>query len=1354
MNAQSFSEAERNLIYLIAYIIQCDPVVTDEEVNYVSKFIKNNFDSSASDVVFNLFLEALDAKPSLDIVLNDLNTSYANDVKGKLSLVLKLYELIAADSVDPRELKLFETICVYLGVNEVDMDLISSLMDEDYSFHYMENAQRVLHIGSDSASADIVFPAQEASTRVENFSGEARNALRLEDNISYNPDTREIKMGSSIRHEAYLGLIDHPDLKDYADVITDIYKGRRILSLAIFELGNEYYLVNTSSNEIIYIDNDISHPRSILPLAGRGKVIFKNGKISVNDIPLYFRIKRENIAGDFYFKFSQQSLQTELDPERADFRISIDKNITRFYRLNGKIDVTINDIGVEDFEFVNLTDLIVVDRHYQVPIRNIVSGTEQNEFLLSEYSAGKDVLVISNKDIGSDFYIDDVEEEELRVSIRAKHERSGFRFSITPEKCPYPVLLMDRRIEEYRTVEAFHHCRLRIGSHQFLFDCERGKVTRTLLRVYSLKVHRLSYSINGVKIIDDISFEAGPGELNCIMGVSGAGKSTLLKLMLGYLKPDRNKKPGIMRSFFRKREGEESPDDAGCVLINGVNLQKNFHYLKKSIAYVPQEDLLFDNLSVYQNLYYAAKLRMPDKSKTEIEHQVASVLKDVGLFDKKDERVGSVVDKVLSGGQRKRLNIAFELLSNPDIYFLDEPTSGLSSIDSENVIQLLSDLSRRGKIIYVVIHQPSSEIYKKFDNLLLLDAGGKLAFYGSAYKAVNYFKPFLARKNEIAECPSCKNLKHELIFEALEQKVVGRDGLPVYREEKVQAGLIQRLLFRKEKTVTRQVRKYNPDFWKQLFITRSREQSRGDENESDGLLCTTDDMHFRDPAAEGEGAFLDKISILISHFRRAFADKCYDKTNLSLTFILPTVLGLLMSYSLKGGPKPYYFKTNDEISKFFFLTVIVFIFSGLMASISQIIKDRPIIIREKLLDITSGQYIMSKSAVFLIFSALQVLIFISIGIYVLEIPVIMPPGISLLRSLQGNFWLYLFFTCLITSYVSFLAGLLVSSFMKSEFAALNVAIFIILLQIIFGGLFIQYSKLPVTVFDKYTDSFNGRRMISVVPWYCNITFSRWAYEALLVGADDLNPVSQIETGYLSDADREGFERLKQRIHRIPSLIDKSSFDEKVIMKFKVESIPLMRADLVKRMLDRLGASSTDENAHADLKNFINSQKESRKKLFQAYYTSADGDRANYHIVKIPDMFKLHNRKREVKKRNDEIRELFKISHGGDGVSFNSVYSLYEPNETIRTQIVSPIGKNEGDTIGVENSWNRKRDFARKGMYEPSWSEWFAGFNPYPTREKLFHVWIFNTRWYNLCVLLFMSIVFSGLLWSRLRSENG
>jgi hypothetical protein len=294
----------------------------------------------------------------------------------------------------------------------------------------------------------------------------------------------------------------------------------------------------------------------------------------------------------------------------------------------------------------------------------------------------------------------------------------------------------------------------------------------------------------------------------------------------------------------------------------------------------------------------------------------------------------------------------------------------------------------------------------------------------------------------------------------------------------------------------------------------------------------------------------------------------------------------------------------------------------------------------------------------------------------------------------------MFIACLITSYTAFLAGLLVSSFMKSEFAALNVAIFIILLQIVFGGLFIQYSKLPITVFDRYTDSFNGRRMTSVVPWYCNITFSRWAYEALLLGSDELNPVAKTETGYLSDADREGFERLKHRIHRIPALIEKSSFDENVVAKFKAESVPLMRADLVKRMLERLGVSSTDGTAHDDLKKFITIHEGNREKLFQAYYTSADGDRVNYHIVRIPVSIELHNRMRAVKKRNDEIRELFKISHGGDGVSFNSVYCRYEQNETIRTQIVSPIGKTkvtplERKTAGAESGISRVKGCTRQ-----------------------------------------------------------
>ena len=192
----------------------------------------------------------------------------------------------------------------------------------------------------------------------------------------------------------------------------------------------------------------------------------------------------------------------------------------------------------------------------------------------------------------------------------------------------------------------------------------------------------------------DLSFSATQGKLVGIMGASGAGKTTLLNLLSGISSPS---------------EGE--------VVINGVNFHNDHEKLEGVIGYIPQDDLLIEELTVFQNLYYNAKLCFRDKGEEEIIGLVNKTLQNLGLFDRKDLKVGSPMNKMISGGQRKRLNIALELIREPSILFVDEPTSGLSSRDSENVMDLLSELTLKGKLIFVVIHQPSSEIYKMFYNL-------------------------------------------------------------------------------------------------------------------------------------------------------------------------------------------------------------------------------------------------------------------------------------------------------------------------------------------------------------------------------------------------------------------------------------------------------------------------------------------------------------------------------------------------------------------------------------------------------------------------------------------------------------
>ena len=154
------------------------------------------------------------------------------------------------------------------------------------------------------------------------------------------------------------------------------------------------------------------------------------------------------------------------------------------------------------------------------------------------------------------------------------------------------------------------------------------------------------------------------------------------------------------------------------------------------MGYVPQDDIVHSELTVREALYFSAKLRT-DLSDAEIEERIDTILEELGILDKKRSLIGSPEHKVLSGGQRKRVNIALELISDTPVLFLDEPTSGLSSYDAAGVVDLLKRLSLEGKTIIATIHQPSLEVFKKFDNLIMIsrDPGGTgaLAYFGPAY---------------------------------------------------------------------------------------------------------------------------------------------------------------------------------------------------------------------------------------------------------------------------------------------------------------------------------------------------------------------------------------------------------------------------------------------------------------------------------------------------------------------------------------------------------------------------------------------------------------------------------------------
>ena len=277
----------------------------------------------------------------------------------------------------------------------------------------------------------------------------------------------------------------------------------------------------------------------------------------------------------------------------------------------------------------------------------------------------------------------------------------------------------------------------------------KSRVTLTAKNI----VFRYKDTENGIY---NFSFKGESGQMIGILGASGTGKSTLLEILNGNVKPY-----------------------SGEVYINGYNLndEKDREKLRGIIGYIPQDDLLIEELTVYQNLYYSARMCLDKFKRSRINNIVKRVLTQLDLYEIRDLRVGDKLNKVISGGQRKRINIALELVREPHILFVDEPTSGLSSIDSEIVVNLLKELTYDGRLVIVNIHQPSSDLYKLFDKIIILDKGGYQIYYGDPNEAIVYFKTLSEYANaEEDQCTKCGNINTEQILQIVEAKIVDESG--------------------------------------------------------------------------------------------------------------------------------------------------------------------------------------------------------------------------------------------------------------------------------------------------------------------------------------------------------------------------------------------------------------------------------------------------------------------------------------------------------------------------------------------------------------------------------------------------
>ena len=545
-----------------------------------------------------------------------------------------------------------------------------------------------------------------------------------------------------------------------------------------------------------------------------------------------------------------------------------------------------------------------------------------------------------------------------------------------------------------------------VAAH-FLADITSSRISYT--------ARNLSFRFpNGNLGLRNVSFSEGHGRLIGIMGASGAGKTTLLNVLSGIENPT---------------EGE--------VIINNINLHTEKEKLEGVIGLIPQDDLLIEELTVFQNLYYNAKLCFKNKSEEEITQLVNKTLTNLGLYDRKDLKVGSPLKKTISGGQRKRLNIALELIREPSILFVDEPTSGLSSRDSENVMDLLRELSLKGKLIFVVIHQPSSDIYKMFDKMIILDTGGYQIFYGNPVEGVMFFKRMDAQINsEVGECPTCGNVNPELIFNIIEAHVVDEFGN--YTD----------------------IRKVSPEQWEENYQQNFTPQEVEAINEEP-------------PKSLNIPNWLSQLKI---YGIRDFLSKISNRQYVALNLLEAPVLGLILSYLIRyiedPNSKIYIFRVNENMHIFIFMSLIVALFLGLMVSAEEIVKDRKIIKREKFLNLSKSSYLISKIFILFFISAVQTFLFVIIANTILGI-----------KGMNFVYWLILFSTAAFAN----MLGLNISSAFNSAVTIYILIPLIMIPMMILSGAMFSFDKLNQRI---------GR--IDKVPFIAEFMVTKWGYEALMV----------------------------------------------------------------------------------------------------------------------------------------------------------------------------------------------------------------------------------------------------------------
>lgn len=444
-------------------------------------------------------------------------------------------------------------------------------------------------------------------------------------------------------------------------------------------------VANTPLGAINVTVFDANRPPYIISLNNMGKNVISFGRAEDNDIVLSSHLVSRK-HGTFVFSNNRWYIQDGASTNGLTYN-----------------NATIKWKEIGDGDFIRIDDCVETVENGVLFVVSSPASTNKWNFL---QTAGKNVITIGR---------------EPGCAIVLPH--------VTVSKCHAIITLENGRyfIKDNNSTNGVVVNGVKISGKVMLHEKDVITITNAKIiftaALISYCYYRSGISVDASNVVitrgkgnkrfvtcDHVDLNIKPGELVSIIGGSGAGKSTILNCMCGYLKPA-----------------------AGDVYINGINLYQNFDSLKKLIGYVPQSDIVYDNLTLYDMLLYTANLRLPkDISPAEREAAINRAIQTVELADKRNSLI-----KALSGGQRKRASIAVELLSDPNLLFLDEPASGLDPGTERNLMHSLRNMANSGKTVILVTH--STLQLKMCDKIVFMGKGGRLCFCGSYDEALRFF---------------------------------------------------------------------------------------------------------------------------------------------------------------------------------------------------------------------------------------------------------------------------------------------------------------------------------------------------------------------------------------------------------------------------------------------------------------------------------------------------------------------------------------------------------------------------------------------------------------------------------------